>query len=60
MKTYRVWFTTSASKFIDVSADNIDEAEEIASDTFDYESANMHNNFVLDEWEVEEAEELDY
>lgn len=54
MKKYRVAFQNSVSETIEVEAESVEEAVEVAYDEFDYPNVNVSNSFELDgDWEVD-------
>lgn len=54
MKKYRVAFQNSVSEVIEVEAESVEEAVEVAYDEFDYPDVNVSNSFELDgDWQVD-------
>lgn len=54
MPKYDVTFIAYASKTIHVEAENETEAQKVALEQFDYPTANISNDFELDDWEIME------
>lgn len=54
MKKYRVAFQNYVSEIIEVEAESVEEAVEVAYDEFDYPNVNVSNSFDMDgDWEVD-------
>ena len=54
MKKYRVAFQNSVSEVIEVEAESVEEAVEVAYDEFDYPDVNVSNSFEMDgDWQVD-------
>lgn len=53
MPKYRVFFNCTATKSIEVEAEDQEAALDVAYEEFDYEGANVSNGFELDDnWEA--------
>ena len=54
MKKYRVAFQNYVSEVIEVQADSVEHAVEVAYEEFAYPNVNVSNSFELDgDWEVD-------